>query len=711
MDFPTDAIKVISSDGSTVEFLVTQLFEHSLLGGPVDMFSVAYRDTLTSTECDTREKVYYDDEKLYKAVCFEGYAEISLYVSVGDDFDPMECETCTTPSDDSKDLVAYHFQINCEPACEPDPCMVDTHPELLDSAGAPVDLPTDLVKVISSDGDSVQFLVSQLFEHSLADGPIEMLSVAYRDTLTSIDCDTREKVSYDDEKLYEAVCFDGYTEISLYVSVGDDFDPMECETCTTPSDDSKDLVAFHFQIHCEPVCEVPEPEEPPTAQCTKEVEPLFLESIGAPIDLPADAVKVISSDGDSVQFLVSQLFEHSLAEGPIEMLSVSYRDTLSSTECDTRENVYYNDEKLYDAVCFDGFADISLYVSVGDDFDPTECETCSTPAKDATDLVAFHFQIPCTPICPTVLDCMDDIHPELLDATGAQIDLPPDAIKLVSSDGETIEFVVSQLFEHSLADGPIDMLSVFYHDSITSTECDTRENVYYDDEKLYKAVCFDGFAVMSLYVSVGDDFDPMECETCTTPTDQSKDLVAFSFQTPCKPICPTPEPTEAPVCEADIELLGSVGDTKYPDLPITILDQNVDSVTFQITNTFSDTASIYTQFDKKDEECEEETNVHPWDDSITYTATCMQLAPITVIHIYITDTEALDTFGDDAEIPKCCKAGDNPAVQYTFKLYCESQCGPMDRRLLPEDEMVAISEILKKDEPDTIQHLRTRSRF
>ena len=437
-----------------------------------------------------------------------------------------------------------------------------------------------------------------------------------------------------------------------------------------------------------------------------------METVGAPVDLPDGIIKVISSDGETVQFVVSQLFVHSLADGPIDMLSVGYRDSLTSLDCDSRKNVYYDDEKLYEAYCFQGGTDISIYISVGDEFDPMECESCTTPAEDATDLVAFHFSIPCTPMCepePLVLDCMDDIHPELLDSTGAtNIDFPTDAITLISSDGEYVEFVVSQLFEHSLADGPIDMLSVYYHDSITSTECDTREKVYYDDEKLYKAACFEGYAEFSLYLSVGDNFDAIGCASCAAPAEDATDIVAFYFQTPCKPLCPTPEPTSPPFCEADIELLGSVGDTKYPDLPITILEQNVTTVTFGITNTFADECSIYTQF-AKDDECAAATNLQPYNRPITYPAICMHSVPISIVHIYMTDTNFLGN-GDDAEIPDCCLASDNPAVQYTFKLYCESQCDPMGRRFLPEDEMAAIDEYLKKNELAETTHLRSRSR-
>ena len=325
-----------------------------------------------------------------------------------------------------------------------------------------------------------------------------------------------------------------------------------------------------------------------------------------------------------------------------------------------------------------------------------------------------------------------------MESIGALCDLPHDAIKVIGSDGHTVQFAVYQLFER---DDLLDMLSVEYRDSPLSSDCDTRENVSYAEGELYEAVCFDGHAEFSVYVSVGDGFDADECGKCAAPAEDSTNVHAFHFQIPCVPICHTEVPTQAPsrkvltappyqggntptfdlvfptagptagptqaptamkrseppICTDDVLLLATIGGTEYPDVPINILEQNGNTVTFEIINPFDDTASIYTQFDQdKDDECMAETDVKPLSDAITYTATCYDAVPLTIVDVYFTDSSAFNWKTDHAEIPECCEAGNDPAVQYTFKLYCESQCGPMRGRFLPEDEMVAINENVQK---------------
>jgi len=177
--------------------------------------------------------------------------------------------------------------------------------------------------------------------------------------------------------------------------------------------------------------------------------------------------------------------------------------------------------------------------------------------------------------------------------------------------------------------------------------------------------------------------------------------------TPSPTISPAPSPAPSvPIphgdCPADIELLDNVGETVYPQIPIEIVNQNKESVTFRVFNTFVDTvSSVYTQFHELssgDTECFEDTNVERADYK-EYTAYCMRHVPISIVDIWVVDDSFVNGT-DDAEVPICCHPPDNhvtPTVQYTFKLRCVTECpeptsAPVDdnvpaRRLSSTDQV------------------------
>jgi len=221
---------------------------------------------------------------------------------------------------------------------EPTICIDKATAELTESIGASIELPEDAIKIVAQRGESVDFVVTQLFE----EGSIEMISVQYRDSVDSTDCDQREDIASGDKKTYEAVCFEGYTDVGIFVFVGDGFDESSCESCKAPAENSTEYAAFYFELSCEPLCETESPTEapsgsmypssPPTGapslsmvptECIDQAAADLIESIGAPLELPEDAVKIVGQRGESVEFAVTQLFE----EGSIQMISVHYHDS------------------------------------------------------------------------------------------------------------------------------------------------------------------------------------------------------------------------------------------------------------------------------------------------------------------------------------------------------------------------------------------------
>jgi hypothetical protein len=160
---------------------------------------------------------------------------------------------------------------------------------------------------------------------------------------------------------------------------------------------------------------------------------------------------------------------------------------------------------------------------------------------------------------------------------------------------------------------------------------------------------------------------------------------------------PTPAPSGTGLCPEDIELIFQDGATEFPEIPIVIIEQNTQTIKFQVHNTYGETlARIFTQFHEAptgETECFEDS---PFNTTrvTEYTAYCMHHVPITIVDIWVMDDSVLDSGEDKAEVPECCHPGsnyNNPVVQYTFKLRCVTEC-PEIPVINSEPEINSVSE-------------------
>ena len=144
--FDPDTINIVSQDGESVVFEVNQLWVEE--GTP--MFAVHYRSLAEGEEvCDMDaledEVIPYESSQTYTAECVHGFAEISVYVYVGenDAFVPEECEACQAPDDN---YVGYYVTVPCtyDPECEPSatPTGVPTAAPTGVPTGTPTSSPT-----------------------------------------------------------------------------------------------------------------------------------------------------------------------------------------------------------------------------------------------------------------------------------------------------------------------------------------------------------------------------------------------------------------------------------------------------------------------------------------------------------------------------------------------------------------------------------------
>jgi hypothetical protein len=194
--------------------------------------------------------------------------------------------------------------------------------------------------------------------------------------------------------------------------------------------------------------------------CYSQLNVTLIEKLGADWDTIPD-INIVSHNGDTVTFNFKQNIK-SIAD----MLSVHYHVNVHETECKMMLDVDEGFETELTAYCVDDVAAVSIYVYVGNSFVVEDCEACEAPADDATDMVAYYFELPCTSECaPEPDDCYSHVEGKLIETVGAQLDMVPE-INIVSHDGDTVTFNFKQNIK-SIAD----MLSVHYHVNLHETEC------------------------------------------------------------------------------------------------------------------------------------------------------------------------------------------------------------------------------------------------
>ena len=123
-EFPYEAAAVTLTGQAVdeVTFTVAQLWNATGL----PMVAVHYRTVdgaetcaLETTEEGSSTWIPFAATQEFTAQCSHGYAEVGIYIYVGDaaEFDVHECDGCVAPDDN---YVGYYLSLPCIPVCEPE---------------------------------------------------------------------------------------------------------------------------------------------------------------------------------------------------------------------------------------------------------------------------------------------------------------------------------------------------------------------------------------------------------------------------------------------------------------------------------------------------------------------------------------------------------------------------------------------------------------
>lgn len=70
-------------------------------------------------------------------------------------------------------------------------------------------------------------------------------------------CEAQEDLNYEDSFTKELICYDGWTDVGLFVYFDDEFSIEECDECHPPEEGVDNVIAYYFEVSLLLACSVP----------------------------------------------------------------------------------------------------------------------------------------------------------------------------------------------------------------------------------------------------------------------------------------------------------------------------------------------------------------------------------------------------------------------------------------------------------------------
>jgi hypothetical protein len=724
---PSNAISIVAGNSSSVTFTVTQIWDDV----SIELLAVHYNDHIGSSICARSAYATAGTTMTYTAVCYDGWTDISIYLFIGSGLDINECESCQPPGDNDWSAdVAYYFELPCHAVCEdnspgtisphsivtespvqspmgtitPTKCSEEMKASEVYKMGANVPLPREALKIISQNGDTVDFTITQTW----VEGILSMYAVQYHRAMGSTDCDKQTNVTHAMTSTFKAVCFGGYTEVNLFVYVGDDFDEDACEACQTPLHDDPNVVSYYFELACERTCDKHGPNEPsiapfdsptslPTGCVDGTVEQDF--NVGADIGFEV-TLRVSDHIRNTVQFVVESFWADD-----VSMVAVHYDSSIGSSQCEVLDPALLN-SKLFSAVCYGSVAQVSLFIHKGEVSSESSCFSCSEPSMDSPDVAKLYFEVPCAEICTVTesyeetvrADCFDGASLRNVEGNCGYYESP---IEIVLTENDSVTFTVKHTWNVTQNSGhfvnDLSQIAVRYVPYPAETGqhiCTSDHFVVPGFEQSYKARCnADGVAEVQIFVS-DDAFDVNADATLDgecSPSNEGTKNCAYSFVLPCRVdmLCSPLEhrklrTSSDHVCvDAGIRVVEADVHLPLPDGVVSAECYNPDSsVTFRVNQIWemngfdSWFAAVYTDAEG-DLVCKQVDQIN-YDSSTLHASKCVD--GVSSIDFYVHDPSVI--FESLHQVPNVCKqlmkSADSVAL-HRFEFSCSSTgpCGEL----------------------------------
>merc|ERR1719387_1234756 len=134
-----------------------------------------------------------------------------------------------------------------------------TEEDIINQIGSEEPIPEDAIKIIHGENANVTIEISQLWTE---DVNLTFFIQYHSDTHESV-CEAIPDFSYEDTITKDLECYDGWTDVGIFIYF-DDVTLEECEECRPPDSDDDSVVAYYFEIPCKPICMSFEPSSAPS---------------------------------------------------------------------------------------------------------------------------------------------------------------------------------------------------------------------------------------------------------------------------------------------------------------------------------------------------------------------------------------------------------------------------------------------------------------
>lgn len=624
---PEDAIRIIKGENANVTIEIEQLWTND---ANISFF-INYHSGTHDTICEGIPDFSYEDTIEKDLECYDGWTDLGVFIYFDDELTFEECEECTPPDADDENVVAYFFELPCEPICEslaptraPTPTDVPsaspsaaptdcydlhgiTQEDIINQIGSDEPVPEDAVKIISGENTTVTVEISQLW--TVDANP--SLFIHYHSETHDTICEGIPEFGFEDTVVKKLECYEGWTDVGIFIYLDGDLSIEECEECKPPQGDEENVVAYYFELPCDPICETiapskapvtspptrspsppspPSPPGPPGPDCYEKheiTEEDIMDKFGTNESIPEDAVTIIGSNGENstVTVEISQLW----TDNANLSFFIQYHSEEQGSFCEGIPDFSYEETLARDLECFEGWTDLGIFIYLNDDLSLEDCEGCKRPDSDDEDIVAYYFEFPCVPICETdapskapvtpmpssaPTDCYDKhgiTEEDIIEQFGTQEPIPENAIKIVSGGNTNLTLEISQLWSEDVNAS----VFVHYHTEGHGSLCEGIPDFAYEDTVVKNLECYNGWTDVGVFIYIGDELSFDECQECSPPNQDDENVLAYYFEVSCEPICESIAPTEAPVTSS-IEPTASEGAECHDGILVVLQDTGGD---------------------------------------------------------------------------------------------------------------------------------------